>query len=89
MTHHHDHHHHHDHEVKSDLSFEEKMVKLLEHWIKHNAEHAANYQNWAEKAQTQNMEAVASLMKEAASLTHEISAKFQTAISKIDLETKE
>ncbi len=83
------HHHHHEHEIKSDLSFQEKMVTLLEHWIKHNAEHADNYQNWALKAKDAKMEEVSSLLEDAASLTLDISTKFKKAISEIELETKE
>ena len=33
MTHHHhDHDHYHHHEIKSDLTFKEKLIKLLDHW---------------------------------------------------------
>ena len=82
MTHHH-HHHQHEHEIKSDLSFQEKMVKLLDHWIKHNSEHADNYSNWAMKAKEENMEEVASILEDAASLTLDISTKFEKASLKL------
>jgi len=56
MTHHHHHHHHdHDHEIESTLSFDEKMIKLLEHWVKHNDDHAETYRGWAKKAKEKNM----------------------------------
>lgn len=29
---------------------EEKLRALLPHWIEHNAEHAAEFRQWAEKA---------------------------------------
>jgi hypothetical protein len=45
-----DHHHHHDHDSHSEMPFDEKLLKLLNHWIKHNEDHALNYRNWAEKA---------------------------------------
>ncbi len=76
MTHHH---HHHEHDIKSDLSLQEKMIKLLNHWIKHNSEHADNYRNWAMIAKEENLEEVASLLEDAASLTLDISAKFKKA----------
>ena len=82
-------HHHHEHEIKSDLSLQEKMVKLLDHWIKHNSEHADNYRNWAIRAKDENMDEVASLLEDAASLTLDISAKFKKAISEIKLKTEE
>ncbi len=82
-------HHHHEHEIKSDLSFQEKMVKLLDHWIKHNSEHADNYRNWAIRAKQENLDEVSFLLEGAASLTLDISAKFTKAISEIELKTEE
>ncbi|QTA92129.1 hypothetical protein [Desulfonema magnum] len=76
--HHHDHHHHH-HEHQSELSFEEKMTKLLEHWVNHNDDHAQNYRDWAEKANENNMAKVSDLLKDAADMTLEISKKFEQA----------
>jgi len=78
MTNHH-HHHHHEDEIKSDLTFREKMVKLLEHWIKHNAEHADNYRNWAVKAKDEDLDEVSSLLEQAAVLTLDISTLFEKA----------
>ena len=54
MSHHHDHDHDHDHQHGQDhhhghahshapLSFSEKLVKLLDHWIQHNDQHAEDY----------------------------------------------
>ena len=89
--HHHDHahdHHHdhahahahpHAHQSEPTLTFEEKFIKLLEHWVKHDQDHARNYQDWAEKAQQQGMPEVAQLLREAADLSGTISAKFEQA----------
>ena len=77
MTHHH--HHHHDHEIKSTLSFDEKMIKLLEHWIKHNEDHAKTYRDWAEKAKEKNMGEAGQLLEDAAEMTGMISKKFEAA----------
>mgnify|MGYP000022356956 CR=1 FL=1 len=41
---------HHDHDSHGEMPFDEKLLKLLNHWIKHNEDHAFNYRNWAEKA---------------------------------------
>ncbi len=80
MTHHHHHHHHdHDHEIESTLSFDEKMIKLLEHWVKHNDDHAETYRGWAKKAKEKNMDETASLLENAAEMTLEISKKFEEA----------
>jgi hypothetical protein len=82
MTHHHHHHdHHHDHDHKSEgtLSFDEKMIKLLEHWIKHNDDHAETYRDWAKKAKEKNMDKAGSLLEDAAEMTLMISKKFEEA----------
>ena len=75
---------HHDHKIEINLSFQEKIVKLLEHWIKHNTEHADNYRNWARQAKEQNLETVALLIQDAALLTGDINSKFEKALLKIN-----
>jgi len=83
MTHHdhnHGHHHgHHDHEVKSELTFDEKMIKLLDHWLKHNQDHAGTYGDWAEKARQNQLDAVADLLDEVCDLTAKINTRFESA----------
>jgi hypothetical protein len=67
MTHHHHHHNHnhnHDHDIESTLSFDEKMIKLLEHWIKHNDDHAETYKDWAKKAKEKNMDKAGALLED-------------------------
>jgi len=77
-------HHHHDHEIQSLLSFEEKMIKLLEHWIKHNDDHAQTYRDWAQKAKEKNKVKAALMLEDAAEMTLSISKKFESAIKLID-----
>ena len=77
-------HHHHDHEVKSTLSFDEKMIKLLEHWIKHNEDHARTYTDWAQKAKEKNKNETARLLEDAAEMTLLIGRKFESAIMLMD-----
>lgn len=81
MTHHHnhDHDHHHDHDIQSTLSFGEKMIKLLEHWIKHNNDHARTYRDWGRKAKEEGLSETASLLKEVAEMTDRITKKFEEA----------
>jgi hypothetical protein len=80
MTHHHQ---QHDHELQSTLSFDEKMIKLLEHWIKHNDDHAGTYRNWAQKAKEKNMPEASSLIEDAAEMTLMISKNFEEAAALI------
>ncbi|MBW1607918.1 MAG: hypothetical protein JRG87_12070 [Deltaproteobacteria bacterium] len=77
------HHHKHDHEIQSTLSFDEKMIKLLEHWIKHNDDHAQTYRDWAQKAKEKNMREASSLLEDAAEMTLMISKKFEEAAALI------
>lgn len=91
----HDHNHGHDHQndhshghdIPGSLSFDEKMIKLLEHWIKHNDGHAESYRDWGKKAKEKNMDTESMLLEEAADMTMEISKKFEAAIKSIKTRT--
>jgi len=88
----HDHHDHdhgdHDHShaphthsqgQPGEMSFEEKMATLLDHWLKHNADHAENYREWAQKAAQNHMEDVGKLLEEMADMTMEMNRKLASA----------
>ena len=83
MTHHHDHHHdhdhHHEHESGGGLSLEEKLDRLLAHWVDHNGDHANTYREWASQAEGKNLAKVGELLIKAADLTDEISRQFEEA----------
>ena len=81
MTHHHDHDHH--HETPGTLSFDEKMIKRLEHWIKHNDDHAETYKDWAQKAKENDMDKAGSLLEDIAEMTVMISKKFEEALETV------
>jgi hypothetical protein len=88
MPHHHKdesdhHHHHHNHDISSTLSFGDKLIKRLEHWIKHNDEHAETYRNWAEKAKENGMEKTGELLEEVKEMTRLITGKFEEAIRSV------
>ena len=82
MVHSHGHKDHHE-SAQSSLSFEEQMIKLLEHWIKHNDEHAASFRNWAEKANKNGLEKIEPLLEDAAKMTVLIGKKFEDALAMI------
>ena len=71
---------HHHHDIQSDLTFEEKLLKLLNHWIKHNDDHAGTYQEWMERMKEHHMDEAANLIEEAATLTHRINETFEAVI---------
>ena len=79
---HHPHHHHqHDHDSHGALSLDSKLVKLLDHWIKHNEEHALNYRNWAQKAKANDKADAGVLLEEAAEMSLAINEKFEAALA--------
>lgn len=75
--------HHHSHPEAENLSFDEKMIKLLEHWIKHNDSHEETYRVWAEKAKENDKARMGVLLQEAACATRMITEKFKGALLRI------
>jgi hypothetical protein len=94
--HHHDHDHphqpghshHHPHEPSTGMSLEEKLVKLLEHWIAHNDEHAKTYRQWSAQARDKGLAATAGLLDEAARMTEKISETFEAAAKTVNPQPK-
>jgi rubrerythrin len=62
-SHHHHSNHHHGHEKISD---QQKLVKMMEHWIHHNQDHAHSYYEWAKRAKDMGWEQVAGILEEVA-----------------------
>ncbi len=77
-------HHHHDHDSHDEIPFDEKLIKLLSHWIKHNEDHALNYRNWAEKAKANGKSETAGLLEEAAEMSLTINEKFEAALARLE-----
>lgn len=73
----------HHHDTESNLSFEEKLVKILEHWLKHNIDHAETYKDWADKAREKGLNEAASLIENAADITAGLNEKFESAIDSV------
>ena len=61
------------------MTFEEKIGKLLEHWIKHNDDHAVTYRGWADQAKLNHLESVAAIIQEAAEMNLAVNEKFEQA----------
>jgi hypothetical protein len=79
-------HHHHDHGTTTEqgsLSEREKLERLLEHWIKHNDDHIKTYREWSEKAKSQNLQDVGTLLEEACEITGSLNELFKRAIEKL------
>lgn len=81
-NHEHNHKDHHDH-MDVALAFEQKIVKLLEHWIKHNIDHAETYREWAEKANRHQLLKAGNFLNDAAEMTMQINEKFKNALKTV------
>ena len=60
------------------------MIKLLEHWIKHNEDHADSYRDWAQKARTHGMSAAGARLEEVAELNGSITGKFKEILKDLE-----
>jgi len=65
MSSHHKHHSHDDHSHGS-LSENEKLIKMIEHWIHHNHDHAGSYRDWARRAKDLGYEEVFRILQSVA-----------------------
>ena len=74
-------HHYHDHETKSALSFDEKLIIRLEHWAKHNDDHAKTYDDWAQLAKENDLVEAAALLEDVAKMTRLITGKFEETLA--------
>jgi len=91
MSHQHDHEHSHGHghhhdnaqHAEGTLSFEDKMIKLLEHWIKHNEDHVDSYRSWAQKARSNGMPEAGAQLSEAADMSASLTGKFEQILATI------
>jgi len=78
MNHHHHHHHH-----EEEMPFTEKMEKLLQHWIKHNVDHAKTYRDWKGKAAQEDLVKVSEILEEAALAMTALNEKLEQALREI------
>ena len=80
------HHRHHgdNHPLgQTTLSEKGKLRKLLEHWIKHNEEHAETYLEWSKKIDSESLGDVVSLLEEASKVTVSINDLLERAVRKL------
>ncbi len=65
-------------------SEENKLRLLLPHWIEHNAEHAAEFRLWAEKARAAGQEEVADEIALAAKELGWVNEALAAALDELD-----
>lgn len=82
-----DHPHHHGHEERggkhgeSRLSDRGRLIKILEHWLHHNEDHAKSYGEWAERARALGEEATGRILDEAAADAIRLNERFREALA--------
>jgi hypothetical protein len=62
---------------------EDKLRLLLPHWIEHNAEHAAEFRTWAEKARAAGQEGAADEIDTAAKELGWVNEALSAALGKL------
>lgn len=84
--HHHEHGHHHDHSHEhgghdaaslGQPTEKDKLLKMVEHWISHNEEHARSYRDWADRARRLGREEAAAILEQIAGETQLQSRNFE------------
>jgi hypothetical protein len=81
--HSHDHHEHtHNHE-KKELSINEKLTSLFQHWIDHNKSHQESYISWSKKAQEKDLQNVVACLEQVSNLTDEINVKLKETLDEL------
>lgn len=77
--HHHHHHHEHNHGVAENTDLV-KLRILLPHWMDHNEEHAAGFDEWAGKAAASGHEDAAQMIRRAAESMRQANQSLQLAL---------
>lgn len=75
-THSHDHGHSHTHE----LTFEQKLIKLFEHWIDHNNSHKDTFFTWSDRAKEAGLDKVAKNIETAGKLSNDVTDQLEQAL---------
>jgi ABC-type Zn2+ transport system substrate-binding protein/surface adhesin len=78
--HDHDHQHVHSHESgSSEMSMAAKLEKMVSHWLKHNADHAETYRQWADRARQAGLSEVADILESVAKDSQAINTDLEKA----------
>jgi len=75
-----EHHHEHEHGEDRDLA---KLRILLPHWIDHNEEHAAGFEEWAAKAAAIGHEDAAQMIRRAAEAMRQANRSLKLAMESL------
>jgi len=79
----HEHSHGHDHSHAQELTLEQKLEKLLGHWIDHNNSHKDTFFTWAQRAKDGDIDAIALNLEKAGQLSREVTMQLEEAHKKL------
>jgi bacterioferritin (cytochrome b1) len=80
MSHHHSHHDHGNSDEQGRLTEMEKLVKIVEHWIHHNEDHARSYREWGQKANAAGRVEITRILEEVAGGTEQQNENLRKAL---------
>ncbi len=80
-SHGHSHTHTHSHGDAGEMSLEQKLAKLVSHWIDHNDSHKQTFFTWAERAHKEGLTDVAAAIEKAGVLSEEVTGLLKQAES--------
>ncbi len=69
----------HRHSYSDQLTLEQKLEKLVTHWIDHNNSHKETFHTWAARAKEEGLVGVAEKIQEAAALSDQVTALLKQA----------
>ncbi len=69
----------------TSISDQDKLRALLPHWIEHNAEHGAEFRNWADRARAAGLNEVAEELDMAAKQLSWVNGALSDALHKLPL----
>ncbi len=66
-----------------ELTTEQKLERLLNHWIAHNESHKETFITWAERAGNDSLDQIALKLEKAGQLSGEITLQLEDALKKL------
>ncbi len=75
--------HSHAHSHADQLTLEQKLEKLVSHWIDHNDSHKETFHTWAARAENKGLTVVAKKIEEAATVSDQVTALLKQALTEL------
>jgi rubrerythrin len=66
------------------MGLDDKLIRLLGHWAKHNHEHAHTYRDWAEQARKAGRDEIAALLGTIAEQTLRIAGQLEQGLKTME-----